>query len=92
MEKFFDVKVVFVQFGCPQCEKGMLAQSGQPIAGLNGALSIPHKCNNELCGFGQSFPNLYPHIRQIVGAEIKQDDPAPVPSVKQRIENMKKIK
>ena len=56
-----DVKIVEVDYKCPNCSTGFLRPTGQ-VYTTNPPM-ISHRCNNPLCNYGQTFTNKsYPYI------------------------------
>jgi len=55
-----DVKMVKVDFSCPECESGYLRPSGTVLTTY--PPMFPHMCDNPQCNYGQTFNHNYPII------------------------------
>jgi len=56
-----NVRIVEVDFKCPNCTTGYLRPTGS-VYTTNPPM-IPHRCNNPLCNHGETFTNKsYPYI------------------------------
>jgi hypothetical protein len=60
MEEIQDVKMVRVDYKCPECETGYLRPTGMVLT-VNPPL-FPHMCDNPNCGYGETFNVNYPRI------------------------------
>jgi len=58
MEERQDVKLVRIEFKCPECETGYLEPTGQVFT--TNPPMFPHKCN--VCEYGQTFNENYPRL------------------------------
>lgn len=60
MEKETEVKMVEVDYQCPECKTGKLRPTGQCFA--TNPPQYPHNCNNDDCDYGSTFNVSYPYI------------------------------
>jgi len=60
MEVINEVKTIETDFQCPKCEKGFLRPTG--ITYLTFPQNYQHTCNNDGCGYIESFNIIYPHV------------------------------
>lgn len=63
MEKLTDVKLIEVDYECPECKIGKLRPTGTCFA--SNPPQYPHFCNNDNCGHGDTFNVSYPHTRYV---------------------------
>lgn len=61
MEEEREVKTFRVDFRCPKCGIGYLRHNGAVLT--SHPAQYPHSCQDQLCGYTQSFPHTYPYIR-----------------------------
>lgn len=60
-EEIKEVKIVQIDFKCPNCTTGYLRPTGQVFTTM--PPMIPHRCNNPLCNYTQTFTDKgYPYI------------------------------
>ena len=60
MEERNEVKIVKVDFKCPQCPDGHLRPTGTVLTSY--PPQYPHMCDSVNCDYGQTFSLTYPYI------------------------------
>lgn len=61
MESRTEVKVVEIDYNCPQCTVGKMRPTGIVLTSY--PAQYPHKCNE--CGYNENFYKTYPFVEYI---------------------------
>lgn len=59
-EEEIKVSPVKIDFKCPRCDAGHLRPTGTCLT--SNPPQYPHMCDNNDCGYGETFNKIYPFI------------------------------